>query len=107
MLAFSGITDFGESVLRCQHAVDLSQPAIAILAELKRVQNPLPHHMSMNAMISVFSKGRDSTSTSLSNKHLGIYKSLIQHYNYTKPTKSKNKAHVPTNAEISLTAIKI
>jgi hypothetical protein len=106
-LQFSGVTEFGESVLSGQQIESIPQTAIDILAELKRVRKPLSHHMSLNDMITGFSKWRESTSTSPSNKHLGIYKSIIQHYSYSKPKRNQQTTDIPNNSKTSLTALKI
>jgi hypothetical protein len=67
--------------------------------------------MSLESMIHGLSKWRESTSTSPSNKHLGLYKALIQHYHYTTKQqtnqKEKNDSVLPQPPTISLTALKI
>jgi hypothetical protein len=80
-LNFSGVSPFGESVLDGNAFTNnIPDSARAILAELKRVRPPLLYHMPFHSMITGLSKWREQTTTSPSNKHLGIYKSLIQYY---------------------------
>jgi hypothetical protein len=91
-LSFSGVTKAGEQILNGTGMPENTPPsAAAILAELKRVRTPLPHHITLSAMIQGFAKWRESTTTSPSNKHLGIYKSLIQHLRYTNEQKKHTK----------------
>jgi hypothetical protein len=63
----------GERILNGNIPNDtLTQSTTAILAELRRVRPPLAHQMTIEDMMSGFSKWRKSTTTSPSNKHLGI-----------------------------------
>jgi hypothetical protein len=72
-LNFSGISTMGERILNGNIPNDtLTQSTTAILAELRRVRPPLAHQMTIEDMMSGFSKWRKSTTTSPSNKHLGI-----------------------------------
>jgi hypothetical protein len=91
-LTFSGISPFGMSVLDGTAPTDdIPASAAAILQELKRIRLPLPQYMPFNDMISGLTKWREQTTTSPSNKHLGIYKSLIQHHKITL-TKERNNS---------------
>jgi hypothetical protein len=100
-LHFSGISSLGVRILAGQDIPDHIPPTSrAILAELKQVRKPLTDRMTLQDMIKGFSKWRESTSTSPSNKHLGIYKTLVQYYNYAEDTKTRN-AHDQQNKTIS------
>jgi hypothetical protein len=99
-LNFNGISELGEHILEGRTIPDHIQ---AILAELKRVRDPLSDRMTLQDMIRGFSKWRESTSTSPSNKHLGIYKTLVQYYNYTEKRKSYGNNNQP-NEPVSDTA---
>jgi hypothetical protein len=48
-----------------------------LLQKLQRVRDPIPITFSLQDMCDGFSKWREKTTTSPSNKHLGIYKALI------------------------------
>jgi hypothetical protein len=53
-----------------------------ILQQAKRVRSPLKLDMSLEDMCQGFKKWREQTTTSPSNKHLGIYKALVNARQY-------------------------
>jgi hypothetical protein len=56
---------------------NISKHSQLLLQHMQRVRDPIPLNMSFNDMCQGFSKWREQTTTSPSNKHLGIYKSLL------------------------------
>jgi hypothetical protein len=109
-LTFSGVSNFGESILKGETIQDqISPSAKAILAKLQRVRPAQPHHIPFTAMISGLSKWRESTTTFPSNKHLGIYRSLVQYYKHaTKQQSSTSKdATAGKIKPIAYTALKV
>jgi hypothetical protein len=53
-----------------------------MLQHMQRIRDPIPLNMSFEDMCKCFSKWREQTTTSPSNKHLGIYKSLLNAMKY-------------------------
>jgi hypothetical protein len=89
-LNFSDVSQAGKEILEGDYtAMNINNKhTTAINQELKRVQAALPHEMQFNAMITGFFKWRETTTTSPSGKHLGIYRSLIQFHRQFPPTTS-------------------
>jgi hypothetical protein len=93
-LQFSGVTPIREDILEGNPLpLDLPTPTTDILSELQRVRQPPSHIMSFDAMIAGLSKWRESTITSPSGKHLGHYKTLVQHYKYNLHQQKKQKKY--------------
>jgi hypothetical protein len=109
LLIFNGVSEFGDRILNGdQLTCQLSASATAILSELRRVRPPLSHQMTLEEMIGGISKWRESTTTSPSNNHLGIYKSLVQHYKHTiTQTKTAKQTTTPTHPNTALAALQI
>jgi hypothetical protein len=84
ILSFSGVSQAGLDVLQgdLTKANHETLHTNAILQELKQVREVQPHELTFRTMIVGFSKWRETTTTSPSGKHLGLYKSLIRHYKY-------------------------
>jgi hypothetical protein len=60
---------------------------------MQQIRQPMEINMSFNDMVSGFNKWREQTTTSPSNQHLGIYKSLLsamKHKLYT-PFEQENE----------------
>jgi hypothetical protein len=53
-----------------------------LLQNMQRIRDPLPLNMTFEDMCKGFSKWREQTTTSPSNKHLGVYKSLLNAMKY-------------------------
>jgi hypothetical protein len=112
-LNFSGVTSNGHNILNGNHnMVNTNNKYVnAILAELKQVRDTLPHEMSLKAMITGLSKLRETTTTSPSGKHLGIYKSLIQYHRHTERQSAKQTPRKRTSSDnglnIAFTALHI
>jgi hypothetical protein len=109
-LQFSGVSQAGREVLTGNiPTIPLTtESARAILRELTPVRPSVPHKLSFNAMITGLSKWRDSTTTSPSGKHLGVYKSLVQYYRHTQQAIGRaNTLQRPPHSDIALPALKI
>jgi hypothetical protein len=109
-LQFSGVSQAGREVLTGNiPTIPLTtESARAILRELTQVRPSLPHKISFNAMITGLSKWRESTTTSRSGKHLGIYISLVQYYRHTQQAIGcDNTLPRPPHSDIALQALKI
>jgi hypothetical protein len=112
-LNFSGVTSTGHHILNGNHTIANTNNKYvnAILAELTQVRDTLPHEISLNAMITGFSKWRETTTTSPSGKHLGIYKSLIQYHRHIERQSTKQTPRERTSLDnglnIALTALHI
>jgi hypothetical protein len=93
-LSFSGVTPFGTAVLQGDYKPpEIPTAAELILTELVQVRQTLSDTMPFTAMIKGLSKWRESTTTSPSGKHLGIYKSLITYHQQT-----NSAAKIKTNS---------
>jgi hypothetical protein len=96
-LTFSGVSTFGKKVLNgTTDPPEHQTSADLILAELTQVLQPLSDIMPLQDMIQGLSKWRESTTTSPSGKHLGIYKTLMQYHRHNnKPTANNNNNSKP------------
>jgi hypothetical protein len=89
---------------------NLDRHTSILLKHIQRVRAPMEINMTFQDMKNGFNKWREQTTTSPSNKHLGVYKSLrsaINHNIYTQHEKDNeiqyNKNNQPTPiAEIAL-----
>jgi hypothetical protein len=107
-LTFSGVSPLGASILNGDRLPPDIQPNVrAILTERKQVRPTLSHTISFQAMIAGFTKWRESTTTSPSNKHLGIYKSLIRYHQHTSQQQDKPTLEDDTLAPTALLALQI
>lgn len=77
MLGHDGVTAFGKAILNGDVTLEIPEAVRAILHELRAVRAPLPHFYPIEAMMQGLSNWKESTTTSPSGKHLGIYKSLV------------------------------
>lgn len=59
---------------------DIPEAAHKILLELKQQRETIPTTFTLDQMVAGFHKWRESTSTSPSGKHLGLYKTLTKYY---------------------------
>jgi hypothetical protein len=106
-LNFNGISSSVKSILHGHPIPDhLYTTSKAVLTELRQVRQPLSHVMTLDNMIQGFAKWRESTSTSPSNKHLGIYKALVQYYKHTEDCNKQSQSQEPLST-IEHTALQI
>jgi hypothetical protein len=106
-LLFSGVSSQGRAILNGKYNnPECPTSAKLIIAELAQIRPELPHTMPFHAMITGLSKWRESTTTSPSGKHLGIYKALIQYHRHTS-RKSKKDEEQGTNYKSAYLALKI
>lgn len=100
-LGDSGCTDEAIAILHDDETptIQAHHAAIALLDECKAQRTPISHQLPIEAMIAGFSKWRESTTTSPSGKHLGIYKSIcIAHkHNIRTPSESHDGESTANN----------
>jgi hypothetical protein len=81
---------------------NISKHSQLLLQHMQRVRDPIPLNMSFDDMRHGFSKWREQTTTSPSNKHLGIYKSLLNAINTNYIQIRKQSTKLSTSATHSL-----
>ncbi len=99
LLGYSGISPFSKKILDGDTLQNhLNQPfpqtTEALLAELKQKRTTQSPHIPLAHMIEGFQKWRETTTTSPSGKHLGIYRTLTKMYRSTPPV-TKPISHQP------------
>jgi hypothetical protein len=72
-----------------------------LLKQLQKVREPIPLTFTIQDMCNGFSKWRECTTTSPSNKHLGIYKALITADKYLSSSNDSNEP--PSSKNLSQT----
>ncbi len=100
----SGLTDTTQQILQGTWDAtlypDLPNSAQYILAELKQQRQTIPTTFTIDQMANGFHKWRESTSTSPSGKHLGIYRTLTKYYLYPpKPHARRNGTSIDSQTE--------
>jgi hypothetical protein len=97
LIGEAGDTNTANDILQGILPTNVTPNMEAILQELKQKRPEMKPTIPYHQMIRGFQKWRESTTTSPSNKHLGIYRTLVQ---YQKPIpKLKTKAHQETSQE--------
>jgi hypothetical protein len=82
LLEQNGVTDVSTDILERQHdTTNLPTNIAELCTQLQRKRQTQSAHMPLASMIEGFSKWRESTTTSPSGKHLGIYRTLTRAYN--------------------------
>jgi hypothetical protein len=81
-LGFAGCNDAAQRILNGTIPSNLTKHTKMILTHLQRIRQPMQLSLTFNDMCTGFSKWREQTATSPSNKHLGIYKSLTNARKY-------------------------
>jgi hypothetical protein len=113
MLTHNGVTSTSTDMLDQKLDTNNLPTNIAELCQgIQRKREPQPSHMPKESMIDGFNKWRESTTTSPSGKHLGIYRTLTRAYNNYYANTTTNDREGETNndskkyqqtAEIALT----
>jgi hypothetical protein len=94
-LQFSGCTETAEAILNGDTPQHFDQYMQALLSQLRRVQAPISMEIDFQEMCNSFDHWRERTATSPSNKHLGIYKSLVSAVNLGLHTMTINLVQHP------------
>jgi hypothetical protein len=110
MLGHSGVTSTCNEIVNRQYDTTQLPTNIAeICNQLQRKRHTQSPHMPMSAMMDGFQKWRESTTTSPSGKHLGIYRTLTRAASnyYDLPSnapkdRGDNNAQNKTTAELAL-----
>jgi hypothetical protein len=76
LLNTDGVSDTTTKILEGVKIRNVPDEMAALFTELKRKREPLTDQIPFQAMVDGFHKWRESTATSPSGKHLGIYKTL-------------------------------
>jgi hypothetical protein len=100
LLDFNGCTPCAQEILNGKIPDNkIHHTAKLILQECKRERPALGFEYSMQDMTNGFTKWRESTTTSPSGKHLGIYKALINavKYNIRTETEKANNTNSPSH----------
>lgn len=82
LFGFDGCNEAAEQILRGTIPSNITKHTKMILLHLHRIREPMKLSMSFTDMCAGFSKWREQTTTSPSNKHLGIYKSFTNSMKY-------------------------
>jgi hypothetical protein len=92
-LGTDGDTPTATNILQGTPPGNLTTVMNTLLKEMKQKRSELSPYMLYQKMIEGFKKWRESTTTSPSGKHLGIYKTLVkfQQSTYQPQPKTKSK----------------
>jgi hypothetical protein len=93
LLGEAGDTHIANEILEGNIPVNLDPNMEAILREMKQKRPDMSPYIPYHQMVKGFQKWRESTTTSPSNKHLGIYKTLVQFKKSTTLPQPKTKHH--------------
>jgi hypothetical protein len=96
-----GCTNEALAALDGDIPTNISRHSKILLQHMQRVRDPIPLDMSFEDMCKGFSKWKESTTTSPSNKHLGIYKSLLNARKYDIRTETETNNNITYNNNIN------
>jgi hypothetical protein len=108
ILEHNGVTETSRAILDRVPTNNIPESMQEICKELERTRLPQSKHMPFKDMINGLKNWRESTTTSPSGKHLGIYKTLVKamnkEYHHTNPTENEAKENCQQQkiAEIAL-----
>jgi hypothetical protein len=77
LIGHNGCSNYALQILEGNVPDNIPVTAKKLLKQAKKVRTPIPLEMSLEDMCQGFKKWREQTTTSPSNKHLGIYKALV------------------------------
>ena len=110
ILEHDGVTKTSRDILDRKTNNRIPDHLQEICNELGRTRLPQSKHMPFKAMISGLQKWRESTTTSPSGKHLGIYRTLVKamnkEYYHTNPTDKESNEN-SQQEKIAVTALSI
>lgn len=101
LLGYSGISEFTDNILAGKPITEeilqsLPPTASTVLATLRRKRPQQKDWISIEEMTDGFHNWRESTTTSPSGKHLGIYRTLTKMYKSAPPQQQTTKRQDPT-----------
>jgi hypothetical protein len=104
----NGCSKLALEILEGNIPTNIPKNALLQFQEMKQIRDPMPLSLSFNDMYTGFQKWREATTTSPSDKHLGIYKSLINAHKFEiqNHTTTQNQSQ-NDNQPIALTALQI
>jgi hypothetical protein len=82
LFGHNGCTQAAIDAINGKIPINITKHSKLLLQHMQRIRDPIPLNMTFTDMCNGFSKWREKTTTSPSNKHLGIYKSLLNAIKY-------------------------
>jgi hypothetical protein len=95
-----GCTDAAMAAINGDIPTNISKHSNMLIQHMQQIRAPIPLNRSFDDMCRGFSKWRESTTTSPSNKHLGNYKSLINARMYNIRTEIETNNHIEYNINV-------